>query len=129
MSRSTDVIAATGIGVSDLARSSQFYQAALGMTETQTYQLGHMDEIVLANAGRNALVLMHWTDGSQPTYRNLPVKLIFHVADGRETAEKIRHAGGEVTHLPKVYDALGGIAIGLAKDPDGYVIEFIQPAA
>ena len=62
MPRSTDFIGATGIGVSDLAASSAFYQAALGMQVTQTFQLDHMDEIVLAHEGRNAVVLMHWTD-------------------------------------------------------------------
>jgi len=128
MPRSSDFIAATGIGVSDLKRSSAFYQAALGMKETQTFKLDHMDEIVLAHEGRNSVVLMHWTDGSKPNYRDLPIKLVFFVADGKATADNIRKAGGAVTQEPKPYESMGGAAIGFGKDPDGYVIEFIQAA-
>jgi lactoylglutathione lyase len=130
MPRSTDFIGATGIGVSDLAVSSAFYQAALGMQVTQTFELDHMEEIVLAHEGRNALVLMHWTDGSARNYRDVPVKLVFFVSDPVAVAARIKAAGGTMTREPAPIESMGGAMVGLGTDPDGYVVELLQaPAA
>ncbi|HEX7947732.1 MAG TPA: VOC family protein [Phenylobacterium sp.] len=126
MPRSTDFIGATGIGVSDLAASSAFYQAALGMQVTQTFQLDHMDEIVLAHEGRNAVVLMHWTDGSARNYKDVPVKLVFFVSNPVAVAARIKAAGGTMTREPAPIETLGGAMVGLGTDPDGYVIELLQ---
>src|SRR6185437_6890495 len=65
MARSTDYIGATGIGVSDLKRSAGFYVRALGMQEMHKISIDYMDEIILGHEGRNAVVLMHYTDGSK----------------------------------------------------------------
>jgi predicted enzyme related to lactoylglutathione lyase len=124
--RSPDYLAAVGIGVSDLARSADFYSRVLGMKQTQTFSLDHMDEIVLAHEGRNAVVLMHWTDGSNREYRGNPVKLVFQVADAAALIERIRGDGLAITMEPKAYPGMGGAIIGMGLDPDGYVIELIQ---
>jgi predicted enzyme related to lactoylglutathione lyase len=126
MPRSPDYLGATGIGVSDLARSAAFYKAALGMTEAQTFKLPYMDEIVLVHEGRTAVVLMHWTDGSNPSYRDLPIKLVFYVTDPTAVAQRIRDAGGVITLEPAPVETLGGAVVGLGKDPDGYVVELLQ---
>ena len=126
MPRSPDYLGATGIGVSDLARSAEFYKTALGLQQTQTFKLPYMDEIVLAHEGRTAVVLMHWTDGSDPNYRNLPVKLVFYVTDPAAVAARIRAFGCEVTPEPAPIETLGGAVVGLCKDPDGYVVELLQ---
>ena len=125
MPRSPDFIGAVGIGVSDLQASAAFYKAALGMKETGTYKLAYMDEIVLAHEGRNAVVLMHWTDGSPRNYRDAPIKLVFFVTDPTATAQRIRDAGGEVTMEPGPQASVNGAIVGFAKDPDGYVIELL----
>jgi lactoylglutathione lyase len=125
--RSPDYLTAVGIGVSDLARSADFYSRVLGMKETQRFHLDHMDEIVLAHEGRNAVVLMHWTDGSAQNYAGNPVKLVFNVADPAALAERIRAEGLEITTEPQVFPGLGGTIVCLAKDPDGYVIELLKP--
>ena len=129
MPRSTDYLGATGIGVSDLARSAAFYIEALGMTQTMTFKLDYMDEIVLAHDGRSAVVLMHWTDGSARNYKDVPVKLVFYVADPKAVAAKIRAFGCEVTREPAPIETLNGATVGLAKDPDGYVVELLQAPA
>ena len=129
MPRSADYITATGIGVSDLEASAVFYKAALGMTEVRRFHLDHMDEIVLAHEGRNAVILMHWTDGSAQNYRDAPVKLVFYVTDPVTMAGRIRDAGGTITHEPAPNVGMGGALIGLCKDPDGYVVELIQAPA
>ena len=129
MARSPDYIGATGIGVSDLKRSADFYKHALGMTQTMTFKLDHMDEIVLGHEGRSAVVLMHWTDGSARNYKDVPVKLVFYVSDPKAVAGRIREMGCEVTREPAPIDTLNGAVVGLAKDPDGYVVELLQAPA
>ena len=122
MARSNDYIGATGIGVSDLKKSAEFYERALGMKQAMTFKLDYMDEIVLTHEGRNAVVLMHWTDGSARNYRDVPVKLVFFVSDPKAAAERLKAAGGVMTREPTPFGDNGAI-VGLGKDPDGYVIE------
>jgi predicted enzyme related to lactoylglutathione lyase len=126
--RSPDYLTAVGIGVSDLARSADFYERVLGTKQTQTFDLDHMDEIVLVHEGRNAVVLMHWKDGSPRNYRDNPIKLVFQVADAGRLIEGIRADGLAVTMEPAAYPGMGGAVIGMGLDPDGYVIELIQAA-
>jgi lactoylglutathione lyase len=126
MTRSPDYIGATGIGVSDLKRSTDFYTRVLGMKVMQTFKLEHMEEVVLTHEGRNAIVLMHFTDGSNPNYKNLPVKLVFYVSDPKAAAALVREAGYEVTREPEPLPSFGNAVVGLAKDPDGYVVELLQ---
>ena len=126
MPRSPDYLTATGIGVSNLKRSAEFYERVLGMKVTQRIKLDHMEEIILAHEGRNAVVLMHFTDGSNPNYSNLPVKLVFYVTDPKAIAARIREAGCEVTREPAPLPSFNNTVIGLCKDPDGYVVELIE---
>ena len=126
MPRSPDFLGATGIGVSDLRASAEFYKSALGMTEQRTVKIDYMDEIILVHEARSALVLMHWTDGSARNYKDVPVKLVFYVTDPVATAEKIKAAGGVMTREPAPIDSLGGAVVGLGKDLDGYVVELLQ---
>ena len=126
MARSPDYLGAVGIGVSDLERSTDFYTRVLGMKTMQTFKLDYMDEVMLAHEGRNAVVLMHYTDGSNPNYKNLPVKLVFYVTDPKAAVEAVRADGLEITREATPIETLGGAIVGLAKDPDGYVLEFLQ---
>ena len=126
--RSPDFLTAVGIGVSDLEKSEAFYRDVLGMTRTGTFHLDYMDEVMLAHEGRNAVVLMHYTDGSARNYKDNPVKLVFYVTDPAAFTDRIRAYGLEVTREPGVVEGMGGAVIGMGKDPDGYVLEFIQLA-
>lgn len=126
MTRSPDYLGATGIGVSDLEASAAFYKAALGMKELRRITLPYMDEIILGHDGRVALVLMHWTDGSDRQYGNLPIKLVFYVTDPVAVAARVTEAGGKITFAPAAVEAFGGAMIGLCKDLDGYVVELLQ---
>ena len=86
--RSPDYLTAVGIGVSDLAKSADFYSRVLGMKQTATFKIDTMDEIVLAHEGRNAVVLMHYTDGSARNYKDNPIKLVFQVEDAARLIEE-----------------------------------------
>ena len=88
-----------------------------------------LDEVVVAHEGRNAVVLMHYTDGSARNYKDNPVKLVFYVTDPKAVTERIRADGMEITREPAPIDTLGGTVIALAKDPDGYTVELIQAPA
>lgn len=121
-------LGAIGLGVSDLQRSADFYMRVLGMKQLQTFKLPHMDEIVLGLEGSrgSAIVLMHWTDGSERHYKNLPIKLVFYVPDPKALAQRIRDEGLEIVREPAPVAALGNVVVGFAKDPDGYLIEMLQ---
>ncbi len=124
--RSPDFLTAVGIGVGDLKRSEDFYTRVLGMQRTGVFKVDYMDEVMVAHEGRSAVVLMHYTDGSTPNYQDNPVKLVFYVTDPVGLIEAIRADGLEITREPAPVESMGGAVIGLAKDPDGYVIELIQ---
>jgi len=127
--RSPDFLTAVGIGVADLERSTRYYEQVLGMTKIRTFEVEYMDEVMLAHEGRNAVVLMHYTDGSARNYKDNPVKLVFYVTDPAAIAAKVKAAGFEVTREPAPIESLGGAMVCLAKDPDGYTIELIQRPA
>ena len=121
---------ATGIGVSDLARSADFYTRVLGMTVQQTFTLDHMDEIMVGYEGKGAsLVLMHWTDGSARNYRDNPIKLVLYVPDAAAAVDAIRAEGLEIVREAATSPGMGGALIGFGKDPDGYLVELIQRPA
>jgi len=128
LARSPDFLTAVGIGVADLERSVDFYTRVLGMQQTQTFDLPEMKEVVVAHEGRNAVVLMHYIDGSARNYRDNPVKLVFYVTDAKARTEAVRAEGLEITREPAAVEGMGGAVIGMGKDPDGYVLEFIQLA-
>jgi lactoylglutathione lyase len=125
-----DAISSVGIGVSDLERSIDFYTRIMGMTFVTTYKTEAMDEALLRfPAGGAAVVLMHYTDGSEHNYRDNPVKLVVHVVDPAVTVEAIRAEGLEIVREPAPIPELGNLVVGLAKDPDGYVVELLKASA
>jgi len=121
---------AVGIGVADLERSVAFYRDVLGMRELMTFSLPHMDEVVLGWGRKGAsIVLMQYTDGSDPATSNLPVKLVLYVDDPVEVAATIREAGFPIEREPEPVPTLGNAVVGFAKDPDGYLLELLQSPA
>ena len=98
----------------------------MGMQKIRSYKLDYMDEEVLGYPdGESYIVLMHWTDGSARNYKDLPVKIVTRVKDPVALQEKIRAAGMEITREYAPSDQVGGSSVGLAKDPDGYVLEIL----
>ncbi|MEW6187078.1 MAG: VOC family protein [Thermodesulfobacteriota bacterium] len=123
-------LGAVGIGVNDLDRSTDFYIRVFGMKKVWKLKLPHMQEMILNfEGGRGAsLVLMHYVDGSNPHYSNNPVKLVFYVPDPRACMEMIRQEGLEILREALAVPELQNAVVGLAKDPDGYLLEILQAA-
>ena len=124
------LLSAVGIGVSDLDASTKFYTEVMGMKVLTTYNLSYIKEVVVGYPDAESyIVLMHWIDGSKRIYKDLPVKVVTRTKDPAALAAKIKAAGFSVTREPQPSAEVGGAVVGLAKDPDGYVLELLPPRA
>jgi lactoylglutathione lyase len=122
------LMSAVGIGVSDLDRSVKFYTEVMGMQVTTKYDLSYIKEVVLRYPdGESSIVLMHWIDNTHGNYKDLPIKIVTRTKDPVALAAKIKAGGGTVTREPAPSPEVGGAIVGLAKDPDGYVLELLPP--
>lgn len=121
-------LGAAGIGVSDLAVSSDFYTRVLGMKVKQKFRFCGREEVVLEFADSKGadLVLVNYTDGSTPNYKNNPVKIVFYVPNAVAFALAIKNEGLTIVSWPVPLPQFGGIKVGFAKDPDGYLIEIVE---
>jgi lactoylglutathione lyase len=121
-------MAAVGIGVSDLKKSTEFYTKVLGLKLQQELVLADLDENILGFEGTRsaAVVLMYWKDGVKRDYKDLPIKIVLTVPDVYALAKKVKDAGFQITREPALYEGFG--TIGFAADPDGYQIEMMQAA-
>src|SRR5262249_51069820 len=78
------------------------------------------------------IVLMHWTDKSQHNYKDNAAKIVTRTKDPVALLAKIKAAGMTITRDYTPSAQVGGASVGLAKDPDGYVLEILPlkgPAA
>lgn len=127
-----DFLGLAGIGVRDLEASKQFYVEVLGMQVVRTYELGYINEIVLAfpasvSGGKGAsIVLMNWPGDKERRYDGNDVKLVFEVDDPAAIAARIKARGGKVDREAGPVDAVPGAVIAMARDPDNYVIELLK---
>jgi len=124
-------LAAVGIGVSDLQQARRLYGDALGLTEQEFLQVPNLyDEYTLISPvpGGSALVLMHWTNGSEPNYQDNPLKLQLASADPQSLADNLANAGAEILRQPAPSSEadLPRTSIGYASDPDGTLLEIRQ---
>lgn len=120
-------IGAAGIGVTDLARSVEFYQQHFGMKQVMDLNLPDMDEVILGfRGGQAALVLMAHHDATGHDYTNTGGKVVFYVEDPVAVADAIAAGGGEMVMRPEPVAQLGNAMVGFVKDPDGHLIELLQ---
>ena len=127
----------TGIGVSDLNKSSKFYQDILGLEEKGLYKDVDIDlvdgdnflidEIVLGEKGseENLLVLMNWPNENR-NYSGLNSKIVFSVEDAKKTMDLIRSNGGKIDREALPHYTIEGGLVGIARDFDDNVVEIVQ---
>ena len=125
-------LTALGVGVSDLDQAKSFYTETLGMAVMGdiTHVTGVWDEWILqypSNKG-SALVIMHYVDGNDHDYKDLPVKSLHYVGNARDLTTKLKAQGLTVISEPKVEDLHDTKAlVGVTTDHDGYHLEFVTP--
>lgn len=124
-----------GIGVSDIQKSTKFYQDILGLDIIGTYDDVTVDnadgsdsflnEVVLGYSDKpgTLLVLMNWPKDKK--YDGDNVKIVFEVEDAKEVMKKIKKAGGKIDREALPHYTIEGL-VGLGRDLDNYVVEVIQ---
>ena len=126
-----------GIGVSNIEKSTKFYQDILGLNVIGTYDdvtvdnadgsKSFLDEVVLGYKDKpgTLLVLMNWPNDNKK-YDGDNTKIVFEVEDAKAVIEKIRRAGGKIDREATPHYTIEGGLVGLGRDPDNYVVEVIQ---
>ena len=126
-----------GIGVSNIEKSTKFYQDILGLSVIGTYDdvtvdnadgsESFLDEVVLGYKDKpgTLLVLMNWPNDNKK-YDGDNTKIVFEVEDAKAVIEKIRRAGGKIDREATPHYTIEGGLVGLGRDPDNYVVEVIQ---
>lgn len=120
------------IGVTDLDASKAFYDTVMGLHHRDDRVSSDRSETVYednrpvsATSTPNRLVLMKYDDETVDC-TNRPVKLVFAVANVDAVYAAIVANGGAGFSAPADQPGLG--RIGMALDPDGYLIELIEYA-
>jgi catechol 2,3-dioxygenase-like lactoylglutathione lyase family enzyme len=125
-------IIGTGLNVSDLDRSVDFYTRLLGFTESARHELDDLTEVVLAQdagAPYPGVFLVARPGQVAPVDPASWGRIVLGVRDVRGLAREITEAG--YTASEAVETKLTGqllIIVG-AKDPDGYELELVEIAA
>ena len=125
-----DALAYTSYCVLDQKRALDFYVGQLGMVERQRIApSAGVTEIVLGfdkNPGTPGILLMHKADRTAP-YRigDGFSRTIIHVSDIKATMQRLTQAGVPVVRQPTEVASLK-LTYAMVRDPDGYLMEFIQ---
>ena len=126
-----------GIGVSNIEKSTKFYQDILGLDVIGTYDdvtvdnadgsESFLDEVVLGYNDKpgTLLVLMNWPNDDKK-YDGDNTKIVFEVEDAKAVIEKIRKVGGKIDREATPHYTIEGGLVGLGRDPVNYVVEVIQ---
>jgi lactoylglutathione lyase len=122
-------LAYTSYSVLDEKRALDFYIGLLGMTERQriTPSPG-VTEIVLGfdKERTPGILLMHRADRTQPyEIGDGFSRTIIHVSDVKAMVQKLTEAKVPIVRPPTEVASLK-LTYAMVRDPDGYLIEFIQ---
>ena len=126
----TPQLAYTSYYVLDQKRALDFYVGLLGMSERQriTPSPG-LTEIVLGfdrQPNSPGILLMHRADRTSPyTIGDGFSRTIIHVSDVKAMVQRLTQAGVTITRPPTEVARLK-LTYAMVRDPDGYLIEFIE---
>jgi len=120
------------IGAKDVAALGKFYQTALGMKEVQRIETPQFLEVMLnfgatvdaarANTAGDLVIMQRPADDGKDTMPHV----VFDVTDMAATVKAWKAAGGTMEREPFEFNNTG-TWIGMALDPAGNHVEFIQP--
>jgi len=118
-----------GIGVTDLTTSMAFYKNALGLNFMDyNGRADRVEAVYQDNRSTNPckLTLMLFND-SKINCKNHPVKIVFAVPNAVAAYNSVIANGGTGVTYPAYQAGLG--TVGMAKDPDGYLLELIEASS
>lgn len=126
-------LGAIGIGVRDMSRSVHFYTRVLplGLTPTTTFDVALFTETVLAlpkssKSTGSQIILMQYKNAPPPV--NQQGKFVFYVDNVEECMAAAKEYGSEVFLAVGKAEEKWARGIGMVKDPDGFLVEFIPTA-
>jgi predicted enzyme related to lactoylglutathione lyase len=111
-----------GIFVTDLGRAVEFYGTALGFHRSADF-----GTYALLDGGSGASLIVSSLPegrGVEDVGTSVP-KIVIMTDDAAATIEKVVAAGGSLVEPARSRDGIPYV-IGLAGDPDGYLLEIIQ---
>jgi lactoylglutathione lyase len=120
------MLGAVGLGVSDMAKSVAFYKEQLGMAPLQYFDVEAFTETVMGWTHKGAgsqIILMQYKNVAPP--RNQQGKLVFYIDDVPGMIKKLKAYGCKVYLEPGKAEQAWAKQIGMVRDPDGFLLEFI----
>lgn len=118
--------------VTDLERSVEFYQRVFGMKEHFRYDLGEgRREVAVGFEGDHGwfgegIVLLHEPNKGALDFGSAYSRYLLVVPDLMEYFEKLKAMGVPVVYPATQLDQFNCV-VAFVKDPDGYIIELLQP--
>lgn len=121
------LLSLTALRVTDLERSAEFYIRGCGFVHDKDLHTPHFRaSIVRAGAAGLELVLPTGIDAETPhDHGSMFVKIVLNTDDVEvRMADACSHGGVEETPVTEL--EAYGMVIGTVRDPDGYLVEFVQ---
>jgi lactoylglutathione lyase len=118
-----------GLHVDDLERSVAFYTTVLGMQVVARYEFEGLTEVLVGYGAQGespSVVLVDRADHGPVDAGTGFDRLLVIVDDIQEVLDRLRAFGCEVTKEPGAPTEFPAM-LAMAKDPDGYGLELIQP--
>ena len=115
------------INVSDLERSTRFYEEIIGLPVQRRIEEDGFREVVLAadEGGGRLQLAKHDGDDGPRDHGNALWKIYFNVDDAIDTHDRAVAAGHESERAPQVLEKYG-VTVAFLRDPDGYLVELLQ---
>ncbi|MBF6387734.1 VOC family protein [Nocardia farcinica] len=125
----TVTLSLTAIRVADLARATEFYTAGCGFVEENAVATDAFDAVILRAGAAGIELIAPRGESAPPEHGTMFTKLVCHADDvAAVMAAACAHGGAE--EMPATaLERFGGRTIGMVRDPDGYLLEFVGPPA
>lgn len=121
------VLSLTALRVADLETSTEFYIRGCGFVHDKDLETPAFRASIV-RAGASGLELVLPTNGDarlSPEHGNMFVKIVLNTDDVTGAmADACNHGGVEETPVTEL--EAYGMVIGTVRDPDGYLVEFVQ---
>jgi lactoylglutathione lyase len=118
-------IASFGVYVADLERSVEFYTRVLGLSVRRRFP----HQVLLEGSGQTAtLIVALRPEGVSAGDAADLQKVVFFTADADDIYRRSIEGGGASVEHPRARPDMP-YTIGLVRDPDGHLLEFIQEGA